>query len=71
MPTEIAYDRTGEGPPLSCVHPLGADRHVWDPIVERLRGERDLIAIDLPGFGESPPLERTPTPGPWAWPSPR
>jgi pimeloyl-ACP methyl ester carboxylesterase len=62
MPSAIAYDRSGEGPPLILLHPLGADRHVWDPIVERLRSERDLIAIDLPGFGESPPLERTPTP---------
>jgi len=38
------------------LHPLGTDRHVWDPIVERLRDRRELIAVDLPGFGESPPL---------------
>lgn len=59
----IAYERTGKGPPLVLLHPLGLDRHVWDPIVERLRGRRELVALDLPGFGESPPLERTvPTP---------
>jgi pimeloyl-ACP methyl ester carboxylesterase len=44
------------------LHPLGAHRQVWEPIVERLRDQRDLIAVDLPGFGDSPPLGRTPTP---------
>jgi pimeloyl-ACP methyl ester carboxylesterase len=58
----IAYDRVGRGPTLVLLHPLGADRHVWAPIVERLRDRRELVTVDLPGFGESPPLERTPTP---------
>jgi pimeloyl-ACP methyl ester carboxylesterase len=53
----IAFDRTGDGPPLVLLHPLGADRHVWDPIVERLSIARDVIALDIPGFGGSPPLE--------------
>jgi pimeloyl-ACP methyl ester carboxylesterase len=59
----IAYDRTGDGPPLVLLHPLGADRRVWDPIVGSLRAAHELIALDLPGFGESPPLRHTtPTP---------
>ncbi len=58
----IAYERTGRGPAVVLLHPLGADRRVWDPIVARLRDERELIAIDLPGFGQSPPLSVTPTP---------
>ena len=59
----IAYDRSGTGPTLVLLHPLGADRHVWDPIVARLDGRCDVIALDLPGFGESPPLTGlTPTP---------
>jgi pimeloyl-ACP methyl ester carboxylesterase len=59
----IAYDRSGQGPTLVLLHPLGADRHVWDPIVARIDGRCDVIALDLPGFGESPPLtEPTPTP---------
>jgi pimeloyl-ACP methyl ester carboxylesterase len=52
----IAHTRSGCGPVLVLLHPLGADRHVWNPVVERLREQRDVIAIDLPGFGESPPL---------------
>ncbi len=38
------------------LHPLGADRHVWDPVLDRLAPERDVIALDLPGFGDSAPL---------------
>lgn len=45
------------------LHPLGADRRMWDPIVRRLSEHREVIAIDLPGFGASPPLTgETPTP---------
>jgi pimeloyl-ACP methyl ester carboxylesterase len=58
----LAYDRTGTGAPLLLLHPLGADRRVWKPIVERLRDHRELIAVDLPGFGQSPRLECRPDP---------
>jgi pimeloyl-ACP methyl ester carboxylesterase len=59
----IAFDRRGEGPPLVLLHPLGADRRVWDPIVGPLSATHEVIAIDLPGFGQSPPLRHeTPTP---------
>ncbi len=59
----IAYDRAGNGPPLVLLHPLGADRRVWDPIVGSLRTAHEVIALDFPGFGESPPLRHTtPTP---------
>ena len=60
----LAFDRRGSGPPLVLLHPLGADRHVWAPVTERLAAERDVIAVDLPGFGESPELsgDGPPTP---------
>lgn len=59
----IAYDRTGDGPPLVLLHPLGADRRVWTPIVGPLAATYDVITVDLPGFGQSPPLRRvTPSP---------
>jgi pimeloyl-ACP methyl ester carboxylesterase len=58
----VAYDRLGHGPPLVLLHPLGADRRVWHPVVERLRDRRELVVVDLPGFGDSAPLNKTPTP---------
>jgi pimeloyl-ACP methyl ester carboxylesterase len=52
----LSFDRTGTGPTLLLLHALGADRHVWDQVVPLLAPERDVIAVDLPGFGASPPL---------------
>lgn len=56
----LAFDRAGTGPVLVLLHPLGADRHVWEPVMERLTRDRDVIAFDLPGFGDSPPLDGGP-----------
>ena len=58
----LAFDRVGRGPVLVLLHPLGADRRVWAPVTERLSRERELLAVDMPGFGESAPLSTTPTP---------
>jgi pimeloyl-ACP methyl ester carboxylesterase len=30
---------------------------MWDPVLDRLAAERDVLALDLPGFGGSPPLD--------------
>ena len=53
---QLAYDRTGSGPPLVLIHGIGSRRGVWKPVVERLARERDVLCVDLPGFGESPVL---------------
>jgi pimeloyl-ACP methyl ester carboxylesterase len=58
----IAHTRAGNGPPLVLIHSLGTDRHMWDPVLERLAASRDVIAVDMPGFGESPPLAGSATP---------
>lgn len=60
----LAVDRTGSGLPLVLLHPLGADRRVWAPLIPLLAGERELIAVDLPGFGESAPLPNGDEPTP-------
>ncbi|MGI8622612.1 MAG: alpha/beta fold hydrolase, partial [Solirubrobacteraceae bacterium] len=62
----LAHDRRGSGPPLVLIHPLGADRHVWRPVLDRVAEQRDAIAIDLPGFGGTPPLSGGGRPDPAA-----
>lgn len=49
-------ERTGSGRPLVLVHGLGSSIRNWDPVVPALSAEREVIAVDLPGFGASPPL---------------
>ena len=49
----IAYDRTGEGEPLLLLHGTGGSRRHWRPVVDELASRHDVIAVDLPGHGES------------------
>jgi pimeloyl-ACP methyl ester carboxylesterase len=63
---KLGYDRAGSGPPLVLVHSLGTDRCVWHPVLDRLAIGRDVIALDLPGFGESAPLPAGEAPTPRA-----
>src|ERR1700743_3482328 len=48
--------RTGSGPPLLLVHGLGSSARSWSPIIDALAAHRHVIAVDLPGFGTTPPL---------------
>ncbi|HET6857831.1 MAG TPA: alpha/beta fold hydrolase [Streptomyces sp.] len=52
----VAYERTGAGAPLLLLHGVGHHRQAWDPVISALAAELDVIAVDLPGFGESPAL---------------
>jgi len=60
----LAFDRTGTGPPLVLLHGIGSSRRVWSPVVAELAERFDVIAVDLPGFGESPPLAEGTEPDP-------
>lgn len=53
---ELHHVRLGAGPPLVLVHGLGGSHVNWDPVLELVAAERDVIAVDLPGFGGSEPL---------------
>jgi pimeloyl-ACP methyl ester carboxylesterase len=46
----------GTREPLLLIHGLGATARVWDPVVPLLTGEGEVIALDLPGFGDAPSL---------------
>jgi pimeloyl-ACP methyl ester carboxylesterase len=64
--TSLNYVRRGSGEPLLLIHPLGAEIVVWEPLLERLAAERDVIAVDMPGFGASPALANGTDPTPQA-----
>ena len=50
----IFHTRAGRGKPLLLVHGLGATCRSWDTISPALAEARDVIALDLPGHGQSP-----------------
>ncbi|MGI8557232.1 MAG: alpha/beta fold hydrolase [Solirubrobacteraceae bacterium] len=53
---DLHHVRRGTGKQLLLVHGLGSSWHSWDLVIDALAAEREVIAIDLPGFGDSPPL---------------
>jgi pimeloyl-ACP methyl ester carboxylesterase len=52
--SRLAFDRRGTGEPLVLLHGQGLSRRSWDPVVDLLADYFDVIAVDLPGHGESP-----------------
>ena len=50
------YVRAGSGNPLLLIHGLGGSVRSWQPVLPQLQAARDVIAVDLPGFGTTPPL---------------
>lgn len=49
--------RRGEGSPLLLINGIGASAEMWAPLAATLTG-RELVAVDLPGVGSSPPSHR-------------
>ncbi|MGP3770764.1 alpha/beta fold hydrolase [Streptomyces sp. SDT5-1] len=52
----LAYERRGAGEPLLLLHGIGHHWQAWEPVLSILAADRDVIAVDLPGFGDSPAL---------------
>jgi len=52
----LAYERHGSGDPLVLVHGITHRRQAWYPVLDELAEHREVILVDLPGHGESPPL---------------
>jgi pimeloyl-ACP methyl ester carboxylesterase len=60
---ELRFERRGAGPPLLLMHGLGSNLRMWDPVRPLLEAQMDVIALDLPGHGESPaPLPQSSSP---------
>ncbi len=53
---EMHHIWRGTGKPLLLIHGLGGSWRSWTPILDGLAAEREVIAVDLPGFGATPPL---------------
>jgi pimeloyl-ACP methyl ester carboxylesterase len=62
----LSHHRGGSGEPLLLVHGIGSHWQVWRPVLGALEAEREVVAIDLPGFGGSAPLPAGTEPSPEA-----
>jgi pimeloyl-ACP methyl ester carboxylesterase len=52
----LNHVRAGSGEPLLLLHSLGGSVVQWSPVLARLAVDREVVAVDMPGFGESSPL---------------
>lgn len=50
------YVRRGMGKPLLLIHGIGSSHKTWNLIIDELAAHREVIAVDLPGFGKTPPM---------------
>ena len=54
---QMHCERIGQGKPLLLIHGIGGSCKSWDPIINQLALQREVIAIDLPGHGKTPALK--------------
>jgi pimeloyl-ACP methyl ester carboxylesterase len=52
----LACERHGSGEPLVLVHGVTHRRQAWYPVLDLLTPHREVVLVDLPGHGDSPPL---------------
>ena len=52
----LDHRHAGSGEPLLLLHGLGSTWRVYWRLLSRLEAEREVLGLDLPGFGESAPL---------------
>jgi pimeloyl-ACP methyl ester carboxylesterase len=51
-------DATGSGEPLVLIHGLATTRSIWRHVVPRLAATRQVVTLDVPGFGATRPVGR-------------
>ena len=51
---QLNHYRAGAGEPLVLLHGIGSHWQMWEPVLPMLSARHDVIAVDLPGFGDSP-----------------
>jgi pimeloyl-ACP methyl ester carboxylesterase len=50
---EVAYEVSGEGPPVVLVHGTPTRSYLWRDVIPALGEHRSVYVYDLPGYGES------------------
>jgi pimeloyl-ACP methyl ester carboxylesterase len=50
------FVQQGKGRPLVLLHGIGMSHAAWNPVLPFLARERRVIAFDIAGFGQTPPL---------------
>jgi len=50
---DIAYLRTGQGPPLVLLHGIPSSSYLWRDVIEPLSATFEVLAPDLLGYGDS------------------
>ncbi len=55
MSQVLNQHRGGAGEPLVLLHGIGGSWRSWTPVLPALEQRFEVIALDLPGFGGSPP----------------
>jgi pimeloyl-ACP methyl ester carboxylesterase len=53
----LAHERHGSGEPLVLLHGVTHRRQAWYPVLDELAEHREVVLVDLPGHGQSPPFE--------------
>jgi pimeloyl-ACP methyl ester carboxylesterase len=53
---QLDIHRGGSGEPLVLIHGIGHTWRGWKPMLPGLEQRFDVLAMDLPGYGYSPPL---------------
>jgi pimeloyl-ACP methyl ester carboxylesterase len=56
----LAVDRVGDGPTLLLLHGTTSCRQIWRPLLPELAERATVLALDLPGHGDSPATSFTP-----------
>jgi pimeloyl-ACP methyl ester carboxylesterase len=52
----LAVEESGSGKPLVLIHGLATTRAIWNSVTPALARHRRVVSVDVPGFGESPPV---------------
>ena len=61
MTTRLSWNCAGSGEPLLLLHGIGTTRDDFAALRPALEAEYDVLAVDLPGHGDSPALVERPT----------